>query len=648
MVVLLSANRTLLLDRLAFSAKGASVVCGCIWVVLYLVGCSPPVGKKFQFRPASVTDLRAARAWHESEAYVDNHCTVPDAFSEVSPHLFEIDNVTYWDISLPEIIHIGLTNSRVLRDLGGRLVSQPGQTVTADIPELIRSNPVGGVDAALAAFDAQIRAALTYNKTENGLRGPIVGSTIETIQQEKGMGSVGVSKIGQAGTRYSVTHGNIYEADNVGVPPNRFGRAFDTFLNFEARHPMARGGGRVYNATAGPLTPFGVYNGYWIASIKTDIANTELQIATRDYVYNIIRSYWLLRFAYQTAESKRQVLDLAQQALNAAESKRDMGTVDKNFLLQAQERFLAALQDYDDSIAGAPERKLAGLLGANGGIISGFELGLRTLERRLRLLIGIPDGSRGLLRPVDEPSIAPVLFDYQSILQMAMTSRPELHRQMKVIEEKRMEWLAARNLRLPTVDLVGNYRVHGFGNSIYGDSTIPNDSSLSEFLKGNLHDVGGGIEVISPVGNRLATTAERNARVSMSREAAILDQQKLNISYEVNSALAEVERSLKSLAVLEARMNVAKKGLENLITEFDAGASIAIETVLDAKKSVANLSMAYGIAGVDYSIALLNVSFAQGSLLNESNIFCGQPNFVGLHTKALNRNQQEMVTNPHY
>ena len=53
--------------------------------------------------------------------------------------------------------------------------------------------------------------------------------------------------------------------------------------------PLARGGGRAYNAIAGPNTPFGSYNGYWIATLRSDIAEDELRISVRDYLYGVIR-----------------------------------------------------------------------------------------------------------------------------------------------------------------------------------------------------------------------------------------------------------------------------------------------------------------------------------------------------------------------
>ena len=598
-------------------------VCAVLCTV-FSWGCSPSVRKDFKFRPLSVSDHRTAQAIAEAEQF-PAPSQMPERYQSVSPGVFETENLQFWDVTVDDVVRMAMANGRVLRDLGGRIVSNPNQVVTTDIPELIRSDASTGVAAALAAFDAQWKGTLNYSKTENGLRNPIVGSNITVIKQERGLGSVGITKVGQAGTRLSVTHGHIYDADNVGVPPSRFGEAFDTFLFTEARHPLARGGGRAYNAIAGPNTPFGSYNGYWIATIRTDIAEDELRISVRDYLYGVIRGYWLLRFAYDNVKTRQAARDIAYEELQVIEGKFVEGVIDESVLLQAKDKYLAAQQLFEDSLAGPPERQLAGLLGPSGAVISGTELGLRPLERRMRLLIGIPNGEGGLLRPIDEPMQAPMQFDFQQVLRMAIVSRPELHRQAKVVERHRLEWLAARNLRLPSVDLVGSYRVHGFGQKVFGDPDIAEDSSMSEFLKGNLQDISAGVEITRPVGNRLAATAERNAMVAIARENAILDAQQLEVSHEVTSALAEVERCLRALQTTSERIQIATKAHQNLAEKFAEGLPIPKENVLEASRQVVELRLSEAIARVDYSIALASLSVAQGTLLNEVSVYCGSP-----------------------
>ena len=610
------------------AGRAAAVWFAAACIVSAIGGCAPSVRKDFKFRPLSISDHRTAQAMSEVEQFGGSPSGATDRYQAASPSVFETSNLQFWDVTVDDVIRLAMSNGRVLRDLGGQIVSNPGRVVTTDIPELVRSDASTGVAAALAAFDAQWKGTLNYSKTENGLRNPIVGSNITVIKQERGLGSVGITKVGQAGTRFSVTHGHIYDADNVGVPPSRFGEAFDTFLFTEARHPLARGGGRAYNAIAGPNTPFGSYNGYWIASIRSDIAEDELRISVRDYVYSVIRGYWLLRFAYDNVKTRQASRDIAYEELQVIEGKYAEGVIDESVLLQAKDRYLAAQQLFEDALSGPPERQLAGLLGPSGAVISGTELGLRTLERRLRLQIGIPNGEGGLLRPIDEPMQAPMQFDFQEVLRSAMVSRPELHRQAKVVERHRLEWIAARNLRLPSVDLVGSYRVHGFGQNIFGDPDIAEDSSMSEFLKGNLQDISAGVEITRPVGNRLAATAERNAMVAIARENAILDAQQLTVSHEVTSAIAELERCMRALETTAERIQIARKAQENLAAKFAEGIPIPKENVLEASRQLVEIGLAEAIARVDYSIALASLSLVQGSLLNEVSVYCGSPSSI--------------------
>lgn len=616
--------------KIALNAKNHAVLCALAIVSLFFSqACSPPSRhRNFAFRALSISDKNAAEAWSQSAQIAPPTELAPNNLDQVPVPIFQEATATYWDVSLDEVVRIAMTNSQVLRDLGGRLVSQPNQAVTEGIAEINRSDPRAGIDAALSAFDANLRAGLNYSKTENGLRAPIIGSSIDTIQQQRGLGSVGFNKIGQSGTRYSVTHGTIFDADNVGVPPNRLGRAYDTFLAFEGRHPLARGGGRTYNAVAGPNSPFGTYNGYWIASARADIVDDELRIAVRDYLYNVVRAYWLLRFAYDSLEARKNSMDIAEELLQIVRQRREEGIVDDVAVLQAEEKYLAAQQLYENNLAGAPERIIAGILGPNGSLISGTELGVRPLERRLRLLIGLPNGCNGLMRPVSSPAHAPVHFDYSSTLVSALTNRPELLRQGKVVEIKRMEWLAARNLRMPTLDLVGSYRIHGFGGTIFGDSSVRQDNSVSDFLRLDMQDLAAGVEMVRPAGNRLALTAERNAVLSMVRESSILDQQKLEISYEVQSAVSEVERALRTMERSAMRLDIAYRNFEGLKQKFEDGLPIPKEALLDAQKGIAELEMAFAISRVDYSISIASLQLARGTLLSELEVHCGDVNAI--------------------
>ena len=76
----------------------------------------------------------------------------------------------------------------------------------------------------------------------------------------------------------------------------------------------------------------------------------------------------------------------------------------------------------------------------------------------------INDGK--LLRPQDEPIVAQVSFDWDSILVEALTRRGELRRQKWVIKQREQELIASKNFLLPSLDLVGRYRWRGLGRDL--------------------------------------------------------------------------------------------------------------------------------------------------------------------------------------
>src|SRR5262249_10404302 len=87
----------------------------------------------------------------------ESACTQMNTDESVSaPKPWTIDTQgmpNYWDMSLEEAIQITLTNSRVLRDIGGSVVRAPASTRTSFDPAVTETDPRTGVEAALSAFD---------------------------------------------------------------------------------------------------------------------------------------------------------------------------------------------------------------------------------------------------------------------------------------------------------------------------------------------------------------------------------------------------------------------------------------------------------------------------------------------------------------
>lgn len=524
---------------------------------------------------------------------------------------------SFRDVTLTEVIQLALQNSTVIRDLGGRVVSQPGQTNSNLNPVLIGSDPRIGIDAALSAFDAQLSGGFSGRRNNRGLQQFVPLSTNTQIVQNNSDFQLGARRTLTTGTSVGLTNFTNYRRDDLGTPPNRFSSAYTVGLGGDIRHPLALGSGRDFNLIAGPNAQPGVYNGVFIARVRQDIAEHDFQIAVRDYVANVVRSYWLLCFAYERMDAAEQSLDVAKQFWEAAKGKLAEGTIDADVEALARDRYLAQQIARDNAAVGSPERTLSGILGTSGALLTGTEPGVESMERRLRYLIGLPAFDGTILRPADRASHAPLTFDPSEALGLAMQRRPELQRQNLVVHQKQMELVASRSFTRSRVDLVSELRVLGFGDHLGGAGRAEDENAVNELLQSELQEWALGVEVQRPVGLRLGRTAERNALVAVNKEAEILRQQQIQIAHEINAAITEVERAQKVLDLTNHRREIALAHLSATSRKFDEGLPIAIEQVLEAQRAITDADTALSIAAVDRAIAINNLLVARGTYLDD-------------------------------
>ncbi len=524
---------------------------------------------------------------------------------------------SFRDVTLCEVIQLAMQNSTVIRDLGGRVVSQPGQTNSNLNPVLIGSDPRIGIDAALSAFDAQLSGGFGGRRNNRGLQQFVPLSPNTQIVQNQSDFQLGARRTLTTGTSVGLTNFTNYRRDDLGVPPNRFSSAYTVGLGGDLRHPLALGSGRDFNLIAGPNAQPGVYNGVFIARVRQDIAEHDFQIAVRDYVANVVRSYWLLCFAYERMDAADQSLAVAKELWEAAKAKLAEGTIDADAEALARDRYLAQQIVRDNAAVGSPERTLSGILGTSGALLTGTEPGVESMERRLRYLIGLPAYDGTILRPIDRASHAPLTFDPNEALGLAMQRRPELHRQNLVVHQKQMELVASRSFARSRVDLVSELRVLGFGDHLGGAGREEDQNAINELLQSELQEWALGVEVQRPVGLRLGRTAERNALVAVNKESEILRQQQIQIAHEINAAITEVERAQKILDLTNHRREIALSHLSAMTRKFDEGVPIPIEQVLDAQRAVTDADTAVSIAAVDRAIAINNLLVARGTYLDD-------------------------------
>lgn len=530
--------------------------------------------------------------------------------------LRDMAEVDRWELTLQEAVQLALSQSTVLRDLGGTVVRAPETMLTAIDPAVVETDPRFGVEAALSEFDARLDSALTTEKIDRRLNNRAVGN-LGFLNGQLNTWDTSLSKRSAYGTRFAVSQHIDHDLDNNLA--NQFaGGAWNVWYQGEARHPLMQGGGLRFNRIAGPDATPGNYNGVMIARVRADVSLADFEIGLRDFVSNVENAYWDLYFAYRDLDAKVRARDAALEtwrrieALNLAG--RVGGTAERE--AQAREQFFRFEADAQDSLAGRP---LDGTRTNNGSLPGTFRglPGVLVNERRLRLILNVPPDSDRLILPIDEPPSASVRFDWAMATSEALYRRGELRRQRLVVSRQELELTAARNFMLPQLDVFGRYRMRGFGGRLL-DPSGGNDrfhNAYQDLTSGDFNEFEAGLEYSLPIGFRQARAAVRNSELRLNRERAVLRAQEEEVLYGLSLAVAEVDRAHLLMQTNYNRYLAANQQVTAVEAAYEED-RVELIAVLDAQRRLADAESQNYRSRTEYAIALKNVHFEKGTLLD--------------------------------
>lgn len=360
-----------------------------------------------------------------------------------------------------------------------------------------------------------------------------------------------------------------------------------------------QGNGVEFNRIAGPNATVGNYNGVLIARLNTDVTLADFEANVRNLLTDVEKTHWELYFAYRDFDAKVEGRRLARESWELERRRADAGIRTADQEAFAREQFYAAQASVENALSGTA-------VGVGG---------VYKMERELRRLLGLLTSDGRVIVPADEPSVADVRFDWHESLEVALTRRVELRRQQWNIKRRQLEIIAARNFEKMRVDLVGQYRWRGFGDDLFGSDGTGSGSAFESLFDGDLQDWRLGVEVTTPVGNRVGHAAVRHAELQLAREHAIYDETERHVSHELRAAFTELDRAY---AVTRSRYNQRIASFTRLRAERTRNerGQTDLDLVLSAQRQAVESESNYYRALVDYNVAMVDVHFARGTLLD--------------------------------
>lgn len=576
-------------------------------------GCFP--NRSFRPFPAATRQASSAdetHRWdqlHRSDPPISACSPTSDTGSSpLDLDLSQVTQETTLNLTLQEAVRLALSNSKIMRDLGGTVLRTPQASTSTNDPALAFTDPRFGEEAALSEFDAIVHSSAFFEKNDRQLNNRFFGNQ-GIFQQDLHNYQLGVSKRSSTGSLMSVRNFTTY--DNNNQLSNSVGRSsFDQIFESEVRQPLLQGAGTEFNRIAGPGARPGQINGFLIGRVRSDISLTDFERSLRDLVADVENAYWDLHFAFRDLEAKVDARDVALMTAKKLEAQNaTQGTGDA---AQAMEQYFRFESDVIDSVNG---RSIDGTRTNNGSAGGSFRGngGLRVAERRLRLIVGMEINDGRLIRPIDDPSQAPMLYDWTSSSNEAILRREEIRRQRWVIKQRELELIANRNFLKPQLDLVGRYRFRGFGKELLNDNT--KSDAISNLLDGNYQEWQAGLEYTLPVGFRKAFSAVRNSQLALHREAEVLKEQERVVLFGLSNAMNEMKRSFDSMQLQEKRLGEIVRQLQSLQAKWESGQDPALDVLLDTHRRLLDARLRYHQSRVEFALAIRNVEFEKGSLL---------------------------------
>lgn len=500
------------------------------------------------------------------------------------------------EIGLFETLHLALSQNKVIETsaLGGvgskAVLTNPTNVASVYDPAIQSSGVLFGrrsVEAALADFDTTFSTSLTFRRSD--LQG---ASTVGGGNSAAFTSSLG--KQFATGGSISLNHDWNYTVDPVPVgtaSPNYYGR-----LGVSIRQPLMAGSGVEYTRIAGPANPnfgaiTGVSQGVSIARINEDVSMANFEIAIRNALRDVENAYWNLYFAYKSYDTAVEAHKSAVQTWKEANQRRKVGVMKPADELQAKDRLYETKANVETSLNS-----------------------LYAAESELRRLVGLPMNDGTVLRPSDEPVTAELVPNWQACMKEALTNRIELRRQKWSVKSLQLQLQAARNVVRPRLDFIAGYDIHGLGDSLLAYNNGPFQNAYRSLGTSDTNTWNAGLQLSVPLGLRFTRSQALNIELQLNKATAVLASQEKNIAHDIATAIQDVTSSYAAAQSNLKRLEAARERVGLLAAEQQVG-TLTQDLVLRAQASLAAAENAYFQQIVDYNRALMNLSFARGTLI---------------------------------
>ena len=457
---------------------------------------------------------------------------------------------------------------------------------------------------ANAAFIPNLSSNFDIGRSLSPSRSQLDGRLSQLpVNTETGAAGVGIEQATRwHGGRYTLNWDNgRTETNNVFFSYNP---SFRSFVALGYTQPLLRG--RRIDAPRRQLL---------VSQLNRDISDIDLRETVTNTVAEVRRAYWELVYAKASVDVQLQALELAEQLVRDNRARVEIGTLAPIDIVQARSE--------------AAQRRQA---------VAEAEQNLRTAELVLKqLIVGGTDDEvwDAEINTVDRPVLDLGPVDVDRAIRTALDARTDISRTRRQEEINDVTLRNLANDTLPSLDLVGSYRLQGQGGTrlvpqAFGDLPLLGGRTVAEIPGGytdalahlagvDFPDWTVQLQLSYPLGQSAQRAAHARAQLQIRQTRAQLRQLELQIATEVTNAAVQIESVQERIDAARAARELAEEQLAAEESKFEFGTSTNF-FVVQAQRDLATARDNELRAILDYQNAVIEFERVQQTSLDRAGI----------------------------
>lgn len=385
------------------------------------------------------------------------------------------------------------------------------------------------------------------------------------------------------GTTYEVSL-QLRELDNTvnrsGLPNALFSPEFDAFGGLTLRQPLMRGFGKAFNLAD-----------LRVARRQLVITNRTREVAINNKCVEVLNTFYDLAYAEANVRVKTDAVRVADRFLAETTRRQELGLLGSVDVAEARVRVSEANEELIQAKDFRRERQIETV--------------------RLLALEPAADGS------TPRPSVQAKLLDsapemtFAQFYPAALAVRPDFLLAQERVEQESLRKAAARNERLPQLDLHFSYGVYGLSGGYQQALDIAYDGREPQW--------GAGVSLTVPISRREGRAKMSAARLRERQAELRVQQLERRISLEIENAVQRLEVLGQRLETSRSSVAFATESLDLEQARLETGQTSGF-AVSELQRRLADAQTRELAAQVDLTKAVTELWSVSGQLLAQHGI----------------------------